>query len=78
MKKAERWSRLQPHAFSFGPEYANPTDIVELPDGIYITVNGPRSRVLKVPPEGGEPEILCDDQTIINPISAISWQMAWP
>jgi serine/threonine protein kinase len=54
-------------AFSLGEEYVDPEDAIELPEGIYVTVNNyEKSGVLKIPVSGGKPEVFLTDP-IINP-----------
>lgn len=76
IKKGGTASTADP--FSIGEAFSDPEDALELSDGIYVTVNcatggGAHApgRLLKVPTEGGKPEVLCDHRTIINPYSIV-------
>jgi len=70
-KKGGTWSEAD--SFSISKDFTDPEDAVELPEGIYVTVNSPRGfrgSVLKIPVEGGKPEIFCK-QPIINPFAIL-------
>jgi serine/threonine protein kinase len=72
-RKGRTWSEAD--AFSIDEVYTDPEWAVELPDGVFVTVNSPkglRGKVFKVSPEGGKPEMVCDDPSIRNPYAILA------
>jgi serine/threonine protein kinase len=79
-KEGDSWSKDD--AFSIGEAYTDPESAVELPDGIYVSVNGPLEqngrfmkfpfgKILKVPKEGGPPDLVTDDPALRNPYTIL-------
>ena len=55
-RHGDKWN--PPNAFSVDPLYTDPENAVELSQGIYVTNNGGRGKVLFVPNDGGPPSPL--------------------
>ncbi|MDF7826419.1 protein kinase [Pontiellaceae bacterium B12227] len=65
-------TRSDADTFAEGDNFAHPSGIIELSDGIYVAINYPskNSKILKLSPDGGEPTVLCDSK-IIDPYGVI-------
>jgi serine/threonine protein kinase len=67
-RKGGIWS--EDDALSIGEVYTDPEGVIELPEGIYLTDDDSPGKILVIPPEGGEPTLLCD-QPIRDPYAIL-------